>query len=632
MAEPTEAQLKAAGYALPQGSDMISGGDDAIRQNAAAAYKQGWYRGIAPDGTDWNTMYGLDNDGVWDIPSHTAARTMTGLPDVGYTGQVQVLAASGGHSTQIYTPQGTGARIWIRFNPVSPGVWGNWIDLTNPNITTRLVPDNFDLTDVSPAVRLPAGFWSVKSASSAATINGLPEGVGACVFQQWPYNPAAAPAARLLIGANNTGVWYQTLDGTNNWGSWIRVDTAGNGGTGGGPQPAIALTDRILASKGGRIGTAGRGVVAIRVDHNMRAMTDIVLPLLADRSIPASQCHFVEEMNPQPHYTGDDSTGSSWADVQDQALNHGIEVWSHGWTHTDRSGDGLTQEIVESRTELETQIPRVPVTGFIVPGVNGNKWDGFSDRLSDPRVWNTTTAGSLIAANYGTADGHGSVLNPLTGRPNYGWTSYFVDSVASAANVISLIDAARDTGTGLILAIHPRIIDNTGQITTATLTEILDHVAAERDAGRLDVLTVSGLLCADPDKPGRHNMIRSRDFSAPAYWTGRDGWTLADGAATASAGAAALSQSYSVPRTSWLAGAVREAVADVTATDPATVTVTVTDGAGLTVAETLDHPGDGTTATIRRPLTIPKDATTITYSVMVTAGTATITDPGITAL
>lgn len=631
MAEPTEAQLRAAGYALPQGNDMISGGDDAIRQNAAAAYKQGWYRGIAPDGTDWNTMYGLDNDGVWDIPSHTAARTMTGLPDVGFTGQMQVLAATGGHSTQIYTPQGSGARIWIRFNPVSPGAWGEWIDLTNPSITTRLVPDNFDLTDVSPAVRLPAGFWSVKSAASAATMKGLPEGVGACVFQQWPYNPAAAPAARLLIGANNTGVWYQTLDGTNQWGSWIRTDSTA-AGSGGGPQPAVALTDRILASKGGRIGTAGRGVVAIRIDHNMRAMTDTVLPLLAERGIPASQCHFVEEMNPQPHYTGDDSTGSSWADVQTQALEHGIEVWSHGWTHTDRSGDGLTQEIVDSRTELENAIPRVPVTGFMVPGVNGGKWDGFSDNMADPRVWNTTTAGSLIAANYGTADGHGSVLNPLTSRPNYGWTSYFVDSVASADNVISLIDAAKDTGTGLVLAIHPRVIGMSGQITESTLAAILDHVAAERDAGRLEVLTVSGLLCADPDKTSRHNMLRRSDFSDLAYWSGRTGWTFDGSEATASAGSGVLAQGYLVPRTAWLAGSTREACLDVTAESAAVVTLTVTDDSGFTITETINHPGDRSVHTIRRPLTIPNDAGTINYRIEVTSGTATITRPGLTAI
>lgn len=631
MAEPTEAELKAAGYALPQGNDMIRGGDDAIRQNAAAAYKQAWYRGVAPDGTDWNTTHGLDNDGVWDIASHASARTMAGLPDIGYTGQMQVLAASGGHSTQIYTPQGTGARIWIRFTTGGPGTWGAWSDLTNPNITTRLVPDNFDLTDVSPAVRLPAGFWSVKSAASAATINGLPEGVGACVFQQWPYNPAAAPAARLLIGANNTGVWYQTLDGTNNWASWIRVDsTAGTGA--GGPQPAIALTDRILASKGGRIGTAGRGVVAIRIDHNMRAMTDIVLPLLAERGIPASQCHFVEEMTPQPHYSGDDSTGSTWADVQAQALDHGIEVWSHGWTHTDRSGDGLTQEIVDSRVELETQIPRVPVTGFIVPGVNGSKWEGFSDKLSDARVWNTTTAGSLIAANYGTADGHGSILNPLTGRPNFGWTSYFIDSVASASSVASLVDAAKDTATGLVLAIHPRVIGMSGQITEATLTEILDYIAAERDAGRIDVLTVSGLLCADPYIDRRHNMLRTPDFSNTVNWSGTSGWSFAGNEGTAQAGAGVLTQTHSVGRTSWVAGSVREALLDITAEAPATVRVSVSDDAGQTVSETVDHPGDRSIHTVRRPFTIPKDAVTITYRVEVMDGTATIKNPGLNAL
>lgn len=631
MAEPTDAELKAAGYALPQGDDMISGGDDAIRQNAAAAYKQSWYRGVAPDGTKWDTMHGLDNDGVWDIASHASARTMTGLPDIGYTGQMQVLAATGGHSTQIYTPQGTGSRIWIRFTTGGPGSWGTWADLTNPSVTTRLVPDGFDLTDVSPAVRLAPGFWSVKSSASAATMTGLPPGVGPCAFQQWPYNPAAAPAARLLIGGNNAGVWYQTLDALNQWGAWIRLDSPG-GVNGGGPQPAVALTDRIVSSKGGRIGTAGKGAVAIRIDHNMRAMTDTLLPLLAERGIPASQCHFIEEMDPQPHYSGDDSTGSTWADVQTQALEHGIEVWSHGWTHTDRSGDGLTQEITDSRAELETLIPRVPVAGFMVPGVTGGRWEGFSDRMADPRVWNTTTAGSLIAANYGTADGHGSVLNPLTGRPNYGWTSYFIDSVSTPATVTSLIDAAKDTAAGLVLAIHPRVIGLDGQITVETLTAILDHIAAERDAGRLEVLTVSGLLCADPYTDRRHNMLRTPDFSNTANWSGTSGWSFSGNEATASAGAGVLTQNHSVSRTAWLAGAPRELRLDVTASEPATVRVTATDSTGLTVTETVEHPGDRSIHTVRRPFTIAKDAGTVSYGVEIVTGTATITHPGLTAI
>ncbi|MGQ4553259.1 hypothetical protein ACUIAJ_03890 [Dermabacteraceae bacterium CCM 9519] len=40
MLTPEEKQAQAAGYALPEGDELISGGDDAIRQNAALNHKR----------------------------------------------------------------------------------------------------------------------------------------------------------------------------------------------------------------------------------------------------------------------------------------------------------------------------------------------------------------------------------------------------------------------------------------------------------------------------------------------------------------------------------------------------------------------------------------------------------------
>lgn len=50
---------------------------------------------------------------------------------------------------------------------------------------------------------------------------------------------------------------------------------------------------------------------------------------------------------------------------------------------------------------------------------------------------------------------------------------------------------------GLQLMLHPSLVDTAGHITTATVEAILDHIVAERDAGRLTVLGPYDLMLAD---------------------------------------------------------------------------------------------------------------------------------------
>lgn len=79
-------EVKAMGFALPVGTDLIRDGDNVISQNAraaaeaikAAAYK----KGVIPNNVDVREfMYGKPNTGQWESPIGTAnIATLTGLP------------------------------------------------------------------------------------------------------------------------------------------------------------------------------------------------------------------------------------------------------------------------------------------------------------------------------------------------------------------------------------------------------------------------------------------------------------------------------------------------------------------------------------------------------------------------
>lgn len=360
--------------------------------------------------------------------------------------------------------------------------------------------------------------------------------------------------------------------------------------------------------------------MALRFDHNMTAFQSTVLPELVARALPASQCHFVNEMSPQPGYTGDTSTGSSWGQVEANAIMHGVEVWSHGWSHTDASGtDALRHEFVESRAELERVMPLVEVTGLMVPGVLGTKFDGFSSAMSDPAAWTKYEAGRIIAATYASCDGHGGILS-APGVP-LGWQSLTIDTATSSASAIGVLNEAADTATGAVIMVHPRTVG--GSLSLSTLREILDHIVALRDAGRIEVLTVGGLAVADPGSTWRHDLGRPLS----TYTLGK-GWAVTGDALTGTGPTGGAVAAINISRSAWVMGHPREAWA--TVTGAGTVSLTVQDVAGSPALDrTVSMTGPGT---IRLPCLIPKGTTGLRFTLAVTEGTATVTGAGLRAI
>jgi peptidoglycan/xylan/chitin deacetylase (PgdA/CDA1 family) len=361
------------------------------------------------------------------------------------------------------------------------------------------------------------------------------------------------------------------------------------------------LVDAFTQRRGGRLGTNGVGAVALRFDHHLDSFVAKVLPLLQQYGLP-----FGQALNPQTVGTGDDNR--TWAQIQSMCLDNGGEVWNHGGNHLNASGvTAITQQVVGSLDTLKANLPGMAVEGWMPPGLADGGYDGYSPMDTLERHYDTF-AGRLILSTHAAVNGYipGSyrgldATNPI-GR------AHMTMDTANEATVKSWINGAKAVSAGLTLMLHPNYLDTTGYMTTADLGSVLAFLAAERDAGRLVILTPSGLQLAAEETAYRQNLAANGSFKdGLTGWANTSGWTVGSGSgltwASTSTGTP-LTQTVGFSRTTQYLGGPRELVFKVRALSSAVVRTAVT-GAGITA--TKDHTLTGSTAwvEVRKPLTLP---------------------------
>lgn len=493
---------------------------------------------------------------------------------------------------------------------VATGLYGKWDQKDGRG---RVLPNGTNLPNF-----LEFGDWRIPSTASAATMIGLPSDFASQgTLINKTFNGLSA-THRILFGLGESlGVWYQAMDvalsvpGNYVWSAWVPLHGGGSGASSTEAGAAHASQKRKASlGRGGPIGTAGKAVGVIRVDHNNKLFQEILLPLLRARALPASMCQFVDVFD-RAEYTGSDvSTGYGWADVEAAALVDGIELVGHGWTHMDGE---LNREIVDSKTQLEA-LTNLRVPTLMVPGVLGTKWGGFSDNLADPDVFHNTEAGRLVMSTYAGCDGHGALLWPMGTGHTLGFPSVQVDTHTTSDIMIGVFKKAQLTSGAAVMMIHPNMINNgAGFITTAVLTEILDWMVAERDAGRLEILTATGMLHADPERTTRNNLVRDPKFTEGlGRWVGSAGYTVAGDVASGNATSGLLAQSISMADVGWAAGYSRMLTAQFRSTAGAVVRVRVSDSgnpANWDASRDVTIPAGGAWVTVRQPTTIPASGT-----------------------
>ncbi|ASR80080.1 tail protein [Arthrobacter phage Correa] len=541
--------------------------------------------GVTYDANLWNWTLGLqdrgplpqntnaDNllaPGIYSIASTPDAATMVNF-GVKVRSMIMVIAEASGARTQMQFPY-TGGML-VRTRNLANGSWPiDWISL---DPFGRALPDNTNVNEH----RVP-GYWYVQTTPNALTMTNLPvkkPGLLVNMTIAGATNNGLAQMQLYYLSGASPQIFYRTISGGTpgayTWYDWITLTWTRDYGLG-----HEVNRQRERMSLGGSIGTDGKAVVAFAFDHNNTKFQEIVLPMLRSRGIPATMAQFVNVFTPDPGYTNDVSTGYGWTDVQNACLRDGVEVFSHGWTHQDQNTQAAYEkEILDSRTQLEANMPLVRVKGFIVPGVVGTSlWGNFNNNLNNFDVWRSTEAGRLVASNYGSANGGGAQIQPLNTGATLGWVRRFIDDDTSSATQINVIKTAQLLGQASVIALHPSQLDRgAGYITSQVFSEILDYVMAEWDAGRLEVLTVTGMLHADTERKTRNNLVRDTNFTIPGtYWSGYTQYSFSNGVATSSASGGMLSHFVNLDSSqSWAKGSARMLSAEFASSAGATVRI-----------------------------------------------------------
>ena len=248
--------------------------------------------------------------------------------------------------------------------------------------------------------------------------------------------------------------------------------------------------------RAGRVGVGDKAAIAIRFDDGQAAMEATVFPLLKARAIPFSHALISRWQTEYPWGAGvTPAQVTNW-------VNYGGEIFSHGTDHRDYRGyDGLYEQVVTAKAEIETLLPTVRLQGFSLPGVTivytpeergqSRPYDG----LTAPADWYGPT-GRLLTSWFPIAEAYSTAQRiPITSQPCrllYGRSHIGLDSV-NLATAIQFTDQAIREKCSLRFMGHPYEFGNPGKMSVADFTTLLDYWVAKRDSGEIDIVMPSSL-------------------------------------------------------------------------------------------------------------------------------------------
>lgn len=371
-----------------------------------------------------------------------------------------------------------------------------------------------------------------------------------------------------------------TLDGGITWSEWMEAAASTVESVAQPTHRRAVLKHRSRLRRGGVIGTNGATPVALTFDHGFGNFRDKVLPVLQRLGLPCTAAFNDGQMG------NAENGGATWADLQQWAIDNGVEYAHHARSHADAPESALDEVLTGSITAAAENWPALATDAFIMPGVSGTKWAGFNGG-NDTRSWWEHPAGRTIADNFpvvsGTTAGY---YVPMMGGEDNTWTMYrySFDTEARADTFMAKVKALAGTGMGIAGFMHPSVLDSEGKTSVAKLTEVLEFLAAERDAGRVEVLTLSGFAYADTST--------SRRMDLGTSWDSGDQCVVDLGENTA-----------------WLRGA--QVVVTTVPETSGQVPVTVADDTGRTSTVVYDTRAG---VPVRRSVTLPVDAKRVTVT------------------
>lgn len=578
----TDAEVAAAGFRLPKGTDLIQYGDDAISANARAAYEVGYVRSnVLASGDNPKTL----EPGVYGITA-AANATAVGMP-IAAIGSLTVNRVSeywgiSNHVFHAHPGGGAKSRLFVR--NVLSGTWSDWTEIANAPWYQGMVPRPSNLNDL-----VGPGYYGLSPDAPGYEVTNRPIQDGNAGIIEVFEHGAGRLQRYTSIRATNQTMWTRRGNAGGQWWDWTRIDPGGidisASGTGTGGRREI-LQQGLRARKGNTIGTGGLGAVALRFDDAAGVFKDKVLPMLEARSLPFTRVTTTDRVGQEAGGEND-----TWANIQDYSIRAGGEVWNHGKTHgAAESPAAIDAEVSGALEVLRANLPRLPIDCWSPPGGQSSGWGGYMPADTIEQIADSY-AGQQIFAHHALASGYlkDTWYPTLDGVMRDGGLFYSSD-IRDFAFLKNLVDRARDFPSGVVLMFHSNNIGTNDYITDAEFEQILDYIVAERNAGNLLALTVSGLAVADAESDKRRDLLKT---SAGTNW------------------------SETIPYPQYrpgINGATVELIANVAGTAGATVTSTIGES---TKTHTVPTGGN---LELRHPATIPLDATSLSVSI---AGGAT---------
>ncbi|AYN56802.1 tail protein [Arthrobacter phage Adaia] len=363
------------------------------------------------------------------------------------------------------------------------------------DFTPQPIPVGADLN------KLGDGFWYARTASQSASVLNKPAGQTDNPFEveiRTSNEGSFKYQVQEYSGYSGARAGYWKRNTSNATGSaflpWARLDNELVSSTG---LAGIANMLRVQEFKDaiGPITTNGRAAVAFRWDHGLANFNASIRPLLEARNFKYALALSSRNFN------AGENAGVTPATVNGWTL---AEVWNHGAnSHQDESSvAGLTDQIVTGLTELQAALPAKKIWGYMVPGTGGTGQGGFGGG-ANPEAFYKTLAGDLILTNHAVSSGSfpGTARRPLDGEVRQGM-AHFTMEAQTVARIKLEVDNAIATRTGLQLMMHPSLLNGSGYLTTAQLTEVLDYIKAKQDSGDIVVLSPYEMTVADasPEK------------------------------------------------------------------------------------------------------------------------------------
>lgn len=309
----------------------------------------------------------------------------------------------------------------------------------------------------------------------------------------------------MKIKAATTPSLYDPLEIKSTFTHGIDISSEGQGNY---IDNSALLLEKERISKGYVIGTAGKGVVALRFDDYQNVFGEKIYPMLVARGLPSSMA-LISRFNTS-HKWG---IGSTWNQVREWNRN-GVEMWSHGTDHLDYSKkgySGLYNQIVTSKEEIQGQ--DIKVVGWVLPGVSPTTNNLPYNGLTKPSDYNSVP-GKLLMNTYALTEAYAYKPSRTLPMKTYHGGGHITvsDGKETLQSSIKAIDMAIKNKTAIELMCHPGNLGKPGNLTFKEFETLLDYIKIQWDKDLIEVLTPSGVYFADPNTSNRLKLTTDDSF------------------------------------------------------------------------------------------------------------------------